>query len=249
MLLSDGDTHMLVDAGISTRRIRMVLQQFGLSVRDLDGVLLTHEHGDHISGLATFVKHYHTPLYVSPGTARQLHYRIVGTEPLLQLQLPGSSFRVGDCLVTSFATSHDTVQSVGYRVDGSGSVGILTDTGYVTEAAERVLPGVDTLVLESNYDPDLLRMGPYPYQLQMRIRGPQGHLSNNDAAEFAVKMAASGTRRILLAHLSRENNTPQLAWETVNRALRHAGADVELDVLPYSELSPGYQVGAGVCRK
>lgn len=249
LLLSDGDTHLLVDAGISTRRIRTGLAQLGLSVDALSGILITHEHGDHIAGLATFIKHYAIPLYTSPGTARQLSYRLAGVEPLLRLQAPGSSFRVDGCQVTSFATSHDAAQSMGFRVDGNGSVGILTDTGYVTEDAAAVLPGVDTLLLESNHDVELLRTGSYPYHLKQRILGNQGHLSNDAAAEFAVKMAAGGTRRILLAHLSRENNTPQRAWDTVNRALYLAGSEAELEVVPRSELSRGYETEADVCRK
>lgn len=249
LLLSDGDTHLLVDAGISTRRIRMGLAQLGVNIEALSGVLITHEHVDHISGLATFVKHYSVPLYTSPGTARQLAYRLAGVEKLLRQQEPGCTFSVGGCRVTAFATSHDAAQSMGFRIDGSGSVGILTDTGYVTEETAAVLPGVETLVLESNHDVDMLRSGPYPYYLKQRILGGQGHLSNEAAAEFAARMAAEGTRQIVLAHLSEENNTPLRAEETVARALRLAGVQAALSVAPRSELSRGYAIGEGLCRR
>ena len=162
LLLSDGDVHLLLDAGISTRRIKAGLLQLGLTMADVDGVLITHEHSDHVSGLQTMVKHHRIPIYTSPGTARQLAYRIAGIEPLLRPVEPGAVFSVGDCRVTVFRTSHDAAQSVDYRVDGSASVGFLTDTGFVTPEAEATLVGVDTLVLESNHDVEWLRSGPHP---------------------------------------------------------------------------------------
>ena len=135
------------------------------------------------------VKHHRIPIYTSPGTARQLAYRIAGIEPLLRPVEPGTVFSVGDCRVTVFRTSHDAAQSVDYRVDGSAAVGFLTDTGFVTPEAEAALAGVDTLVLESNHDVEWLRSGPYPYSLKARILGDEGHLSNDAAAEFAARMA------------------------------------------------------------
>ena len=249
LLLSDGDTHILVDAGISTRRIKAGLAQLELSMDELDGILITHEHTDHISGLATLIKHHSIPLYTSPGTARQLAYRLAGVEPLLRPRDPGTEFCIGSCRVTAFATSHDAAQSMDYRIDGSGSVGILTDTGYVTDEAAQVLPGVSLLVLESNHDVEYLRSGPYPYTLKQRILGSQGHLSNDDAAAFAAQMAAAGTRCIVLAHLSRENNTPQRAWDTVQRRLNTVEAEVLLEVAPRSEVSPPYGMEVPVCSE
>ena len=240
LLLSDGDTHILVDAGISTRRIKAGLAQLELSMDELDGILITHEHTDHISGLATLIKHHSIPLYASPGTARQLAYRLAGVEPLLRPREPGCQFEVGQCLVTAFETSHDAAQSMDYRIDGSGSVGILTDTGYVTDEAAQVLPGVSLLVLESNHDVEWLRSGPYPYSLKARILGDEGHLSNDAAAEFAARMAQCGTRCIILAHLSRENNTPDIARQTAVCGMQMAGIEDEsryiLDVAPIENL-------------
>ena len=272
LLLSDGDTHILVDAGISTRRIKAGLAQLELSMDELDGILITHEHTDHISGLATLIKHHSIPLYASPlGFACMVMIirfaSVAGVEPLLRPREPGCQFEVGQCLVTAFETSHDAAQSMDYRIDGSGSVGILTDTGYVTDEAgtgrsggiprrgyvtdeaAQVLPGVSLLVLESNHDVEYLRSGPYPYTLKQRILGSQGHLSNDDAAAFAAQMAAGGTRCIVLAHLSRENNTPQRAYDTVRRALDACGASVELLVAPRDELSPAYETENALCRR
>ena len=236
LLLSDGGVHLLLDAGISTRRIKAGLLQLGLTMADVDGVLITHEHSDHVSGLQTMVKHHRIPIYTSPGTARQLAYRIAGIESLLRPVEPGTVFSVGDCRVTVFRTSHDAAQSVDYRVDGSTAVGFLTDTGYVTPEAEAALAGVDTLVLESNHDVD-------------RILGDEGHLSNDAAAEFAARMARCGTRCIILAHLSRENNTPQRAWDTVQRRLNTVEAEVLLEVAPRSEVSLPYGMEVPVCSE
>lgn len=247
LLLSDGGTHILVDAGISTRRIKAGLARLGLSMDDLDGILITHEHTDHISGLATLIKHHTVPLYASPGTARQLAYRLAGVEPLLRPRDPGTEFCIGSCRVTAFATSHDAAQSMDYRIDGSGSVGILTDTGYVTPEAEETLPGVGLLVLESNHDEEWLLSGPYPYYLKQRILGARGHLSNAAAGAFARRLAEGGTRQFVLAHLSRENNTPERARQTLERAL--AGLDAAVTVAPRSELSGPYTAEVCVCSE
>ena len=249
LLLSDGDVHLLLDAGISTRRIKTGLLQLGLTMADVDGVLITHEHSDHVSGLQTMVKHHRIPIYTSPGTARQLAYRIAGIEPLLRPVEPGTVFSVGDCRVTVFRTSHDAAQSVDYRVDGSASVGFLTDTGYVTPEAETALAGVDTLVLESNHDVEWLRSGPYPYSLKARILGDEGHLSNETAAQFAADSARAGTQAVILAHLSQENNLPALALETVGQALAEAGCAVRLAAAPRSCPGEEYQLECALCRR
>ena len=249
LLLSDGGTHILVDAGISTRRIKAGLAQLELSMDELDGILITHEHTDHISGLATLIKHHSIPLYASPGTARQLAYRLAGVEPLLRPREPGCQFEVGQCLVTAFETSHDAAQSMDYRIDGSGSVGILTDTGYVTDEALDLLPGVDMAILEFNHDVEALCSGPYPYYLKQRILGLQGHLCNEDAAQFAVTLAENGASDIVLAHLSRDNNTPTMALNAAAAALDGAGLAPELSVAPRDTVGPCHIVRRRVLCK
>ena len=250
LLLTDGTTNLLVDAGISARRIKMALGQLGLSPDDLSAILITHEHSDHICGLATLTKHHRITICASTPTARQLSYRVAGIEPLLQCVNDGDLISIGTLQVQVFATSHDSACSVDYRVDSRyGSVGVLTDTGYVTESACQTLRGVDLLVLESNHDVEWLRSGPYPYYLKERILGTQGHLSNDCAAAFAVQMAQSGTQEIVLAHLSKENNTPVRALDTVQRALGAAGYDIPVSVAPRGELSNAYRVEVSVCKK
>ncbi len=251
LLVTSGTTHLLVDAGISLRRIKTALTQLGLTIDQLSGILLTHAHSDHVAALHTLVKHHTTPIYTSFDTARQLCQRVPGLAPLLHTVERSTVFSLGNCRVTVFPTSHDAPGSVDYRIDSAeGSVGILTDTGYVTQRAAEALEGVELLVLESNHDPEWLRSGPYPYYLKQRILGEEGHLSNEDAAYFAAQMARCGTQQIILAHLSRENNTPARALEIVQR---HMSAEnlghVRITVAPRSELSEAYRVEAQVCRK
>lgn len=150
-------------------------------------------------------------------------------------------FTVGAARITPFETSHDAAGSIDYRIDAAGgSVGILTDTGLITDEAADVLAGASLLMLESNHDEECLRSGPYPYSLKQRILGPLGHLSNDAAAAFAARMARLGTREIVLAHLSRENNTPAMALERVGRAL--SGTGVRLSAAPRRELGGPYIV-------
>lgn len=248
LLVSGGGTHVLLDAGISARRITAALRELGLSPRDLSGVLLTHEHSDHVSGLATLVKQYRPPLYATVGTARAVCRRVPAAADVLRAIPRQGTFDVGDIRVTVFPTSHDAAESVDYRFDCGGSaVGVLTDTGCVPPAAEDILRGVGLMVLESNHDVEWLRSGPYPYSLKQRILGQRGHLSNEDAAAFARRMAEGGTRRFVLAHLSRENNTPARALQVMTAAL--AGLDAAVTVAPRGELSDGYETEVTPCRR
>lgn len=250
LLLSQGDTHLLVDAGISLRRIKTALAQLDLQMADISGILLTHEHSDHTCALATLTKYHDTPLYASAATARQLCQRLHRSLPQMTLVRSGDTLQIGTCRVSVFATSHDTGESVDFRIDSpDGSVGILTDTGFVPPEAAQTLSGVDLLVLESNHDVEWLLSGPYPYYLKERILSRWGHLSNEAAAAFAVDMARHGTREIVLAHLSRENNTPQRALDTVQRALTAAGLHVRLSVAPRGELSQCFEAEGCTCKE
>lgn len=243
-LLRGNGAALLLDAGISARRIALSLAALGMTPDELDAVLVTHEHRDHISGIATLVKKYGLPVYASRGTAQFLPQ----AGEALRVFDAGEDFRVGCFTVRSFCTSHDAADSVGYRIDApEGSFGLLTDTGYVTEAAEETLDGVDTLLLEANHDVEKLKSGPYPYPLKQRVLGKLGHLSNEAAADFALRCALRGTRDILLAHLSAENNTPALAEYAVARRLQAGGCPVRLGVAPRDRASEAHEVSSG-CR-
>lgn len=251
LLVSCGGSHILVDAGISCRRITASLRELGLTLDDLTAVLITHTHTDHISGLQTLLKRTAFPICTTAQTGRGLLYRLAGLEDRLR-ELPlCQPVPLGSCVVTPFPTAHDAAGSCGFRLDtAEGGIGILTDTGYVTAEAAEILPGVHLAVLEANHDVETLRSGPYPYYLKQRILGDEGHLSNESAARFAVTLAEAGASEIVLAHLSRENNTPAMAQNAVSLALSAAGLSPLLSVAPRDCLSGAYTLsGRAVCKK
>lgn len=225
VLVSDGRTHILVDAGISARRITGALKNFDLTPADLAGVLVTHEHSDHIAGLARL----NVPVFASPGTCAALEGSVSTLTPV------GASFDIGTLGVTAFPTPHDTPESLGFLVHiGAYRVAVCTDLGYMPDEALSHLCSAHYLLLEANHDVDLLRCGPYPAFLKDRILGRLGHLSNEACASVVAACARFGVRRITLCHLSEENNSPDLALGTVSERLYALGAvpgrDIQLDV-------------------
>ncbi len=215
LLLSEGESHLLIDAGISLRRIRCGLQQAGLSMQDLCGVLITHEHSDHISGLKMLCKHHRIPLYAPAALAGELLRLLPDCREQLCPVPLGEPFCLGSLQVRACPTPHDACQSVAYRVEGEESFALATDMGHVTEEILAFLRGVDAAVIEANYDEDMLRSGPYPFFLKRRILSDRGHLSNACCAGLAAQLSQWGTGQIVLGHLSRENNRPELAYEAV----------------------------------
>ncbi len=239
LVLSREGSHILVDAGISCRRITASLRTLGLEPGDLSAVFITHTHTDHIAGVQTLLKRCPAPFYTSRAAGQALAARIGSVSAHLNVLEPGQRISIGAWTAAAFPTSHDAPGSCGFRFD---EIGILTDTGYVTEEARQTLLGCRLLVLEANHDPQMLRSGPYPYALQQRILGPQGHLSNEAAGAFAVEAARAGAEEIVLAHLSQENNTPWIALETVERVLEEAGLQLRLSVAPRDTLSCRYSL-------
>ena len=251
LLLSCGESHILLDAGISCRRITAALRELGLEPGSLAAILITHTHADHISGLQTLLKRCDAPVLATERAGRELAWRLSAAEARLEALDFGVSRSIGEFAVTAVPTSHDAPGSCGFRLDTEdGSVGVLTDTGYVTDEAAEILEGVELAVLEANHDIETLRSGPYPYYLKQRILGPQGHLSNDDAARFAAALAESGASEIVLAHLSRENNTPAMAQTAVEQALSAAGISPLLSVAPRDCLGPAHVVcRRSVCKR
>ena len=240
-LVCHEDTNILIDAGVSCRRITPTLTTLSLTLADLDGILITHEHIDHVRALGTLQKKCAVPLYASRGTAAALDYPAERVHAFT----PGDALTVGSLRALPFRTSHDARESVGYRIESDdGSLAVLTDTGCITDEAHDLALGADTLLLEANHDIEMLKTGPYPYPLKRRILGEYGHLSNEAAAEFAVECVRAGTSDILLAHLSGENNTPSLAEYAVGRALQARGLSVRLAAAPRDTISEVH-----VCRR
>lgn len=244
-IVSNGQTHILIDAGISLRRITKCLGSLGLSPGDLTGVLVTHEHSDHINGLKMLIKYHKTPVFAPAGAGKGLCQALPESSGCLSFFQAGSELVFGDLTVKSFKTPHDTPESVGYRFDSGQSVFVFaTDLGCVTPAILEAVRGADMALIEANHDVDMLKNGMYPYYLKRRILSERGHLSNKDSGYLAARLTESGTKRIVLAHLSKENNTPALARDTVCSSLTCIGAvagrDMELAVAPADELGDMY---------
>lgn len=224
-----GQTTVLIDLGVSVRALNKALHDIDMEISDLSAVLLTHEHTDHIKGLATFVKKYDLPVYATFGTAAAILQKLPQAEKNLRTFAGGEQFDIDRLHVQSMPTPHDAADPVAYRIDGGGyQLGYVTDVGFLPDDIQDTISGCDTVVLESNHDVDMLRTGPYPMYLKQRIRGNYGHLSNEDCAQGAAALAQTGTKRLVLAHLSDKNNNPLVALRCTQRALR--GTDCQLYV-------------------
>ena len=229
--VSDGVTRILIDAGISCRKIEEGLAQLGVGLSDLDAVLITHEHIDHVYGLHTLAKKYAGPILANSRTAVAVDVKMRTDIARKQKDNFDTGFRLGTADIFPFRVSHDAVCPVGYVLTlGGHKVAYCTDLGTVTDSVRGNVEGCDLVVLESNHDLKMLATGPYPPELQDRIRSDRGHLSNEDSANFAAELAKGGTRQIVLAHLSEQNNTPSLATKALKAALKKAGADVDIAV-------------------
>ena len=234
---SDG-TGLLIDAGVTTKTIEVALRSDGIDPAGVGALLLTHEHADHVKGVSVFTRRYQPELYASRGTFYALlNNRQISSACKINEIVAGRPFDVMGMTVTPIATSHDCSSGLSYRIDAGDycSLGMLTDTGVVDGKMLDALRGVRMAVVEANFDPQMLAEGPYQPRLKARIRSPLGHLSNADCGKLCVELFRSGTRIFRLAHLSRTNNTPELALKTVRGALAAIGAgenEYELEALP-----------------
>jgi len=230
LLLQSRDTNILIDAGISMRRTVSALSRAGISMQDIGGVLITHEHSDHISGLKMITKHYKLPIYAPRTLASRLIGMLPEAEDYINIIPVERPFKLGGLEICAYHTPHDVDESVCYRVKGESCFAFATDMGCVTDKVLKCLEGANTVLIESNHDEEMLRYGPYPVFLKRRILSNRGHLSNDNCARLAAGLAAVGTKKIILGHLSRENNKPELAVETSSKSLD--GTDVELFCAP-----------------
>lgn len=229
-LVTGGGVGLLIDAGISLRRMTAALTNQGIRPENIDGVLVTHEHSDHISGLAMLSKRHAVPIFTTHTIANRLRGMLPETEELIREIVPGEGFEVGGLSIAAFRTPHDSADSVGYRIENGAVLSFATDTGCITEELIEGLLGADTAVIEANHDEEMLRYGRYPVYLKRRILSDTGHLSNNNCGILAKMLAENGTKRIILGHLSQENNCPESALKTVETAIR--GCSVELYIAP-----------------
>lgn len=219
IFVGNDHTCILIDAGISKKRIEEGLNTIGLTLRDMDAVLVTHEHSDHINGLGVLSRACYAPIYCTTGTKAGIFYSSslgkLDEEQFLDIKA-GEDFTVNDITVSPMRISHDANDPVAFTFhDGNKHIGVATDMGCVTDENEEKLRGMDAILLEANHDLNMLQVGPYPYYLKQRIMGDKGHLSNETAGRFLSRLVHDDLKYILLGHLSHENNYPQLAYEAV----------------------------------
>lgn len=233
--MTDGSTALLIDAGISFKRLKERLKTQNMDIHDIDAIFITHEHSDHIAGLPMLCKHTGIPIYLRGGTCRALTRSGKCGMENMRIYAPEQELQFGGITVRSMDTPHDAAEPVCLRFDGeNGSLALLTDLGMVPESVARFICGAKAVVLEFNHDVDMLRYGPYPTALKQRILGGNGHLNNAYAAGFARRLAEAGATQFLLAHLSAENNTAALAEKAF---LSYVGTTVKMSVAPRDELS------------
>ena len=217
------NSRFLIDVGISKKAIETELSDLKEKAEDISGIFITHEHIDHIKGLGPFIRAYKVPVYLTKGTYDVLkEYKSLGVvdSGLFNVLKPGYDYRIGDLLVHAISTNHDAAEPVGYRFSADGkSMAVITDLGAFTEDQVNKLKMVDACILEANHDIRMLEMGPYPYKLKLRILGKDGHLCNDDCLKLINILAAYNLKKVILGHLSKENNLPEIAYETVMQGL------------------------------
>lgn len=213
------NTHLMIDAGISGKRIEAGLNDVGLKTAEMDGILVTHEHADHISGLGILARKHGLPIYATKGTIAEIRKaKSVGAidDSLFREIEPDVEFSIGDLTVMPIAISHDAAQPVAYILrQGGKSIGVVTDLGTYDEYILRHLQGLTMLLLEANHDVRMLEVGTYPYYLKQRILGERGHLSNELSGQLLGQVLHDHFQMAILGHLSKENNYERLAYETV----------------------------------
>lgn len=230
IFLGTDRTKLLIDAGVSAKRIEQALRSIDEDPQDIDAILITHEHSDHTQGAGIYARRHRTAVYANESTWNAM-VRAIGPHMDSQHQVcastGGSDFQIGDIQVHSFVIPHDATDPVAYTFYiKDRKITVATDMGYITEEVRANVRGSDALLLESNHDTDMLMTGSYPWPLKKRIGGEQGHLCNEDAAAFVAELAQDGTKCIFLGHLSQENNRPALALETASQQLYAHGFSI-----------------------
>jgi len=217
-LVSGGEAHILVDVGLSGRETARRLREYGLSPERISAIVVSHEHGDHCRGVAPLAKHLGVPVFITDGALQASEMRL---DPRKRQRIEsGVPFDVSGLLFTPFAVPHDSVDPIAFRIEKDGvKIAVVLDLGYITNLVVERLKGCDAIVLESNHDINMLRVGPYPWALKQRVMSRRGHLSNDVVAEYLGTRFDGKARHVILAHLSEKNNLPELALLSARKAL------------------------------
>ena len=230
--IKNGRDEFLIDAGVSARAIETALSRLGTTLGNIKAILITHEHSDHIKGLNTVSKHFGIPIYAPPECCEYISDVMPDTVRHLVPNAPKKIISFGETAFYPIATPHDARASVGFRINtGDEKIGYFTDIGCLTEGILRGLSGCRRVVIESNHDIEMLKNGSYAFCLKKRILGNRGHLSNSECARLLPYLAQYGTESFMLAHLSQENNTPELAYSESERSLAKKGYELSKDAI------------------
>jgi phosphoribosyl 1,2-cyclic phosphodiesterase len=249
LLVTTGKTTILIDAGVSASRIVGAMAEAGIPGSMLTAVIVTHEHRDHVSGVDVLTRKFQIPFYGTEPTLESMRRkRMLKDDHFSRSCTSGVEFVIGELAITPFTIPHDAAGPVGYRItDGRVTIAIATDLGHMNDELFANFEGCSLVLLESNHDVEMLTTGMYPQDLKDRILGSHGHLSNDAAAETVVRLASGGTKKIVLGHLSKENNTPRIAFDTVTAELARngitVGSDVALSVAPRDSIGRRMMIG------
>lgn len=228
ILIRDEETCVLVDAGISCKRITDELKALGIDPREIQGIFVTHEHIDHVAGLPLLAVKFQIPIYTSEGTFYRIEHSEKDPEgrlkPLFRAVCPGERFTVRSFAVTPFSTFHDALEPLAFRFENADKAfAVFTDSGSFTDETVRLLSDLDGALLESNHDIHMLEVGPYPYELKRRILSGMGHLSNDACADLVQRIYSPRLKMLMLGHISENNNYPDIVRVTMENRLREMG--------------------------
>src|SRR6266498_4063911 len=222
-LVSSGDVHILVDIGLSGKETAHRLRELGLDPAKVSAIVVSHEHGDHCRGVAPFAKDLDIPVFITDGALAASQIRLDASK--LQHIESGVPFEIHGMLFTPFAVPHDSADPIAFCIEKNGvKMAVVLDLGYISNLVVERLRGCDAIVLESNHDVNMLKLGPYPWSLKQRVMGRKGHLSNDTVAEYLASGFDGKARHVVLAHLSKKNNLPELAMISAQNALEQRSA-------------------------
>jgi len=228
------DRTIMIDAGLSAKKIDELMKQQGITGHDLDAILVTHEHSDHIKGLGAFARKYELQIFANEATwgAMEKHVGVISPQQRVIIET-GEQIKLGQLEIQSYPISHDAIDPVGYSFQQRGEkLGVATDLGYVSDKVRQHIEDCDVLVLESNHDTEMLRVGKYPWNIKRRILSDVGHLSNVAAGEALLELMTDRTKRIYLAHLSLDHNQMDLAMLTINSIFESNGIFYKREEFP-----------------